>query len=132
MWQDLSGQLLTAHEHQLPQSNQSTQQNTQMTVNDGVAWQNHLEQIATTQADGEERIGSQCPAYSGNALQHEQVNYDAYRYWSYTGSERPAATKFRSRPIARQRLSQVALQLYPLNRTLRVRIHEGFLITACL
>ena len=51
-----------------------------MTVNDGVAWQNHLEQIATTQANGEEQIGSQSPAYSGNALQHEQVNYDAYRF----------------------------------------------------
>ena len=103
-----------------------------MTVNDEMAWQNYLEQIAATQADGKKQIGSQSPAYSGNALQHEQVNYDAYRYWSYTGSERPVATKFRPRPIARQRFSQVALQLYPLNRTLRVRIHKGFLITACL
>ena len=42
MWQDLSDQLLAAHEHQLPRKNQSTQQNKKMTVNDEVAWQNYL------------------------------------------------------------------------------------------
>ena len=77
-----------------------------MTVNDGVAWQNRLEQIATTQADGEKRISSQSPAYSGDALQHEQVNCDAYRFWSYTGSERPVATKFRPRPLAQHGFSE--------------------------